>query len=318
MGVSSLLAVVALAVGWQLIASDRPVIREASTARFAVYFFGLLLFLLLIGGVGLMFTLLLREIRLNERQSNFVSAVTHELKTPVASLRLYVDTLEMRAAALSDAQRTDFYRTMRADIDRLNSTINNVLNAAMYTDRPVRDPRPYDLAELTQRCVTLTRTRNQLNPAAVRYSGPEQLRVSGDITAIETAVLNLLDNSVKYAIDRESVDVEVSLSVTQGSPGEDLATLVVKDKGIGMSRAGLRLIFNRFFRLGSEVRRSRTGTGLGLFIVKSVVKGHGGSIVAESEGHNLGATFTVRLPKVLRDGADEASAHDVSEGANRG
>jgi signal transduction histidine kinase len=99
-------------------------------------------------------------VRLNERQSNFVSAVTHELKTPVASLRLYLDTLEYRE--LEKGQRKEFYRTMRQDLDRLNATINNVLDAALYTDHPVQDPRPLDLARLARRAIDLTLTRHQL------------------------------------------------------------------------------------------------------------------------------------------------------------
>jgi signal transduction histidine kinase len=253
-----------------------------------------------------MFTLLLREIRLNERQSNFVSAVTHELKTPVSSLRLYLDTLEMRAESLSRDERDDFYRTMRTDLDRLNGTINSVLNAAMYTDRPVRDPKPIDFAHLVQRAIELTRKRNQLPDATVRYRGPERLTLRGDAIALETAVLNLLDNAVKYSIDRERIDVAVTLEATPQSAVDDWATLTVTDKGLGMTRANLRLIFSRFFRIGSEVRRTRTGTGLGLFIVKSVVKGHGGTILADSAGPNMGSTFALRLPRVMREAAAAA------------
>lgn len=306
MGVSTLLVIVALFVSWELIASDRPVYREMTPGRYVVYFLGLLMFLALMGGVGLMFTLLLREIRLNERQSNFVSAVTHELKTPVSSLRLYLDTLEMRADSLTPDERADFYRTMRTDLDRLNGTINNVLNAAMYTDRPVRDPKPLDFALLVQRAVELTRKRNQLPETAVRYTGPERLVLRGDGPGLETAVLNLLDNAVKYSLDHESVDVAVALDSSVGAANDAWATLMVTDKGIGMTHANQRFIFSRFFRIGSEVRRSRTGTGLGLFIVKSVVKGHGGTILADSAGPNLGSTFTVRLPRVVRDTTDPA------------
>ena len=107
--------------------------------------------------------------RLNERQSNFVSAVTHELKTPVASLKLYLDTLQLRD--LPESRREEFYRTMRQDLERLNATINNVLNAAMYTDRPVVDPQPLDLAKLVRRAIELTRTRHQLPREAVRLRG---------------------------------------------------------------------------------------------------------------------------------------------------
>jgi two-component system, OmpR family, sensor histidine kinase SenX3 len=291
-GIFLILVAIALNAGWQFLASEEArVAREFQTVRFVVYFFGMMLFLLLIAGLGLLVILLVREVRLNERQSNFVSAVTHELKTPVASLKLYLDTLELRE--VPDARRLEFYRTMRQDIERLNVTINNVLNAAMYTDRPVVDPQPLDFARLVRRCIELTRTRRQLGPELIGCEGPETLVLRGDADALETAVLNLLDNAVKYS--RERVEVEVEL----GAHGDGQAFLRVRDHGIGMSRAHLAFIFKRFYRIGAEVRRSRTGTGLGLFIVKSVVKGHHGTVSAESPGPDRGSTFTITLPGVL-------------------
>ena len=291
-GIFLILVAIALNAGWQFLASEEArVARDIQTVRFVVYFFGMVLFLLLIAGLGLLVILLVREVRLNERQSNFVSAVTHELKTPVASLKLYLDTLELRE--VSEGRRLEFYRTMRQDIERLNATINNVLNAAMYTDRPVVDPQPLDFAKLVRRCIELTRTRHQLGPEVVQCEGPEALLLRGDAAALETAVLNLLDNSVKYSKERVQVEVEI------GSHGDGQAFLRVRDHGIGMTRAHLAWVFNRFYRIGTEVRRSRPGTGLGLFIVKSVVKGHHGTVAAESAGPDCGSTFTVTLPGVL-------------------
>ncbi len=310
MGVSLIVVAVALTVGWQILGAPDAMrsAREVSTLRWVVYFFGSLLFLLLIGGLVLIVILLVREVRLNERQSNFISAVTHELKTPVASLRLYLDTLQLRE--LAESRREDFYRTMRQDLDRLNATINNILNAAMYTDRPVVDPHPLDLAKLTRRCIDLTRTRYQLPPAAIRFNGPDVLMLRGDALALETAVLNLLDNAVKYSKDRVQVEVEV------GANGDGQAHLRVRDHGIGMSRAHLRFIFNRFYRIGAEVRRSRIGTGLGLFIVRSVVKSHGGTVSADSPGPERGSTFTITLPGLI-DAAYEPAA-EASADAGRG
>jgi signal transduction histidine kinase len=127
----------------------------------------------------------------------------------------------------------------------------------------------------------------------VSYEGPEVLTVLCDASALETAVLNLLDNAVKYSKDKIQVEVELA------ADGDGQAHLRVRDHGIGMSRAHLRFIFNRFYRIGAEVRRSRTGTGLGLFIVKSVVKGHRGTISADSAGPERGSTFVVTLPGVV-------------------
>ena len=300
-GVTLMLVAIALNVGWQLIGSEEAALRNSPSARYLVYFLGLVLFLLLISGVGLLFTLLLREIRLNERQSNFVSAVTHELKTPVASLRLYLDTLTLRANALSPEQRDEFYKTMRADLDRLNGTINSVLNAGLYSDRALVNPPVIDFARIVRNACELTRRRNQLHEAAIRYEGPATLSLKGDSTALDTAVMNLLDNAVKYSPG--PVAVNVSLAEEEGLT----ARLVVRDQGVGMNRAHLRFIFNRFYRIGSEARRSTTGTGLGLFIVKSVVKAHGGTIRAESEGEGQGAAFTLRLPRIVREAPVDAS-----------
>ena len=290
MGVTLIVVVVALAVAWQILgAPDRshpP--TEFATLRWVIYLLGSLLFLLLIAGLVLIVILLLREVRLNERQSNFVSAVTHELKTPVASLKLYLDTLQLRD--LPESRREDFYRTMHQDLDRLHTTINNVLNAAMYTDRPVADPQPLDLAKLARRAIELTRTRHQLPRETIQYDGPDNLMIRGNAQALETAVLNLLDNAVKYSKDRVEVRVEVR------ADGDGQAQLRVRDHGIGMSRAQMPFIFNRFYRIGSEARRSRPGTGLGLFIVRSVVKGHRGTVSADSPGPDKGSTFTLTLP----------------------
>jgi two-component system, OmpR family, sensor histidine kinase SenX3 len=294
-GVTLIVVAVALTVGFQILgatdAGERA--REVASLRWLTYFFGTLLSLLLVGGLGLLVTLLLREVRLNERQSNFVSAVTHELKTPVASLRLYLDTLQMRE--VTPEQRQKFYGTMRDDLDRLTVTINNVLNAAMYTDSAGFDPKPLDYGRLVERAIDLTRTRNQLPIEALRFEGPTSLGLRGEAGALETAVLNLLDNAVKYSKDNVRVDVRL------WNDASGRAHLQVADQGVGMTRAHLRFIFNRFYRIGAEVRRSHTGTGLGLFIVRSVARRHKGEVLAESLGPDKGSTFTLIVPGVVAD-----------------
>jgi signal transduction histidine kinase len=305
MGVALIVVAVVLTVAWQILANPQTAGRAVGPARAVAYFFGSLLFLLLIAGLVLIVILLLREVRLNERQSNFVSAVTHELKTPVASLKLYLDTLEYREVPA--ARRAEFYRTMRQDIDRLTGTINNVLNAAMYTDHPVGNPRPVDLSRVARRAVELTLTRFQLPKDAIRVTTPETVRVAGDPEALETALLNLLDNAVKYSKDRLGIEVE-----TWGD-ADGQAHVRVTDQGIGMSRTHLPFIFTRFYRIGSEVRRTRKGTGLGLFIVRSIVKGHRGTIAADSPGPDRGSTFTISLPGLL-EAEDSAPAAEAAHG----
>jgi signal transduction histidine kinase len=208
----------------------------------------------------------------------------------VASLKLYLDTLQMRE--VDERQRREFYGTMRQDIDRLHSTIDNVLNAAVYADRSAVELQAIDFARVVTRAVALTETRNQLEAGAIRYEGPESLALNGDPEALEAAVLNLLDNAVKYSRD----DVRVEVELRSDEAGR--ALLSVRDHGIGMTRAHQRFIFNRFYRIGSEVRRSRPGTGLGLFIVRNVIKRHRGTVIGESPGPDRGSVFTVTLPGV--------------------
>jgi two-component system sensor histidine kinase SenX3 len=176
----------------------------------------------------------------------------------------------------------------------------------MYTDRPVADPRPLDLARLARRAVELTLNRHQLPKESIRCAGPAVLRMAGDAQALETAVLNLLDNAVKYAKDRVEIEIEV------WGDADGQAHVRVRDHGIGMSRTHVPFIFTRFYRIGAEVRRSRTGTGLGLFIVRAIVKGHRGTITADSPGPDRGSTFTISLPGLLEP---EAEAGGESEAA---
>jgi signal transduction histidine kinase len=165
----------------------------------------------------------------------------------------------------------------------------------------VQDPLPLDLARLARRAIELTLTRYQLPEGSIRYLGPQSLQLAGDVQALETAVLNLLDNAVKYS--KEGVRIEVET----WADGDGQAHLLVRDHGMGISRTQLPFIFTRFYRIGSEVRRSRTGTGLGLFIVRSVVKGHRGAITADSPGPGRGSTFTITLPRLI-DVDSEADA----------
>ena len=167
--------------------------------------------------------------------------------------------------------------------------------------------RDLDLARLARRAIDLTLTRHQLPGEAIRYQGPPSLHLAGDAQALETSVLNLLDNAVKYSKEGIKIEVEV------WGDGDGQAHLLVRDHGMGFSRTQLPFIFTRFYRIGSEVRRSRTGTGLGLFIVRSVVKGHKGAITADSPGPDQGSTFTITLPGLLEEVEARAAAEAEAE-----
>jgi len=254
---------------------------------------GVIFFVLLIAGMVLNTIFLVREIRRNEQHDSFINAVTHELKTPVASIRLYLQTLQTRE--LEEGKRREFYRIMLEDSDRLLQTIDQVLRAGSSGSRFRRIARTrVDLGEIARECVELARTRFHLDADALAYEqrvNGERPLVLGDSEELKAAVWNLIDNAVKYS----PADIMIRVTL-EDVDGEKLAVRV-SDRGVGISRAELKRIFRRFYRIPASVALRTKGSGLGLFIVRSVARKHGGRAFAESEGSGRGSTFTLLLPR---------------------
>ncbi|MFZ0062059.1 MAG: HAMP domain-containing sensor histidine kinase [Pyrinomonadaceae bacterium] len=276
---------VALYVGWILL----------NWRQVALLILGIIFFSLIIVGVVLNTIFLVREIRRNEQHDAFINAVTHELKTPIASIRLYLETLKTRN--VDERQRNEFYDIMLADNDRLLHTVEQVLRAGRANHRR-RDQKPSsvnDLREIVRECVDLTRVRHNLAPEALNFDeslNGEPARVAGDADDLRAAISNLLDNAIKYSDDKVLVNVEVA------NVDEKHVAVRIADCGIGIPRAQLKRIFKRFYRAPGLVMARVKGTGLGLFIVHSIVQRLGGRVFAESPGVGQGSTFTIQLPRV--------------------
>ncbi len=262
--------------------------------RWVLVVIGLLLFIPIIAGMVLNTIFLVREIKRNEQHDSFINAVTHELKTPVASIQLYLQTLQSRD--LDEGKRKEFYRIMLEDSDRLLQTIDQVLRAGGSGSRWRRITRSrVDLGDVVQECVQLARTRFHLGGDALLFEqrvavGPPV--VIGDPDELKAAVWNLIDNAVKYS----NGDVRVRVALDEVDDGQRLAVRV-SDSGVGISASELKRIFRRFYRIPASVAIRAKGSGLGLFIVRSVAKKHGGRAFAESNGQGEGSTFTLLLPK---------------------
>ena len=281
-GICLVAIAVALNVGWLVISWRSGVLA----------LLGLIFFLVIIAGMVLNTVFLVREVRRNEQHDSFINAVTHELKTPVASIRLYLQTLQTRE--LDEAKRQEFYRIMLEDSDRLLHTIDQVLRAGSTQSqfRRIAQTR-VDLNEIAAECASLARTRFHLAGDAMHFeprtAGPAV--VVGDADELKAAVWNLIDNAVKYSSQNPSV----TITVEETADGSRYA-LKVSDRGAGISPHELKRVFRRFYRIhGMSVRAK--GSGLGLFIVRSVAKRHGGKAFAESEGAGRGSTFTILLPR---------------------
>ena len=275
---------IALSFGWIIL----------NLTELALLILGIIFFIVLIFGVVLNTTFLIREIRRNEQHDAFINAVTHELKTPIASIRLYLETLKTRE--VDEDQRRDFYNIMLADSDRLLLTVEQVLRASRTGLKSRRiSTSVINLSEMVQECLELTRVRHGLSETALIYRESPQghsARVSGDVDELRSAFSNLLDNAVKYSDD------EVQVSVLVSAVDDKRVAVRVTDKGIGIPSAQLKRIFKRFYRVPGRFMARVKGTGLGLFIVHSVITKHGGRVFAESRGLGHGSTFTVLLPRV--------------------
>ncbi len=286
LGIITIVLTVALNISW--------VVLNWRTGVFFV--FGVIFFLLVIAGMVLNTIFLVREIRRNEQHDAFLNAVTHELKTPVASIRLYLETLQRRDIA--EDKRREFYRVMHDDTNRLMGTIEQVLEASRVGSRSGRGTHSVSLADVVAECVDMALMRHHLAADSLRVEKKlptgDAAIVRGDAPELKSAVSNLIENAIKYS----GGEVKVSIEMERLDPRR--VAVRVKDQGMGIPTKELKRIFSRFYRIPGVITQKVKGTGLGLFIVRSVARKHGGRVYATSDGAGLGSTFTMELESEFR------------------
>jgi len=280
-GISLSVLAIALNIGWILL----------NLRQVALLVFGVIFFALIITGLILNTIFLVREIRRNEQHDAFLNAVTHELKTPIASIKLYLETLKARD--LPREKQVEFYNIMLEDNARLLGTVEQVLQAGSTREKQrLLNLSEIDLAELIGEAARTVISRRHLDETAIRFTTPsEPVKMLGDRTEMETALTNLLDNAVKYSPDAPKISVKLKSNSSKS------AELYIRDNGIGLARSDLKRIFKRFYRVPNAAANAAKGTGLGLSIVESIIVKHGGRIKAESKGEGKGTTFVVTLPR---------------------
>lgn len=290
-GIVSMVLVLALGVGWQILVwrDDADAAPGMSTFDMVLFGFGTLFFLMVFAGLVWLCVKLVLEMRLSQSQRAFIDAVTHELKTPLSSFRLGLETLDRHE--LPPEKRAEFLGRMGEDLDRLEYTVTQVLAAARAEDwRPRRaDRKSVDLRSVLEENVRELRERHELSEEAVLLDRSRLLRVRGDEAELGVIFRNLLENAVKYSDD----PIRIRVGLVELSDGR--VRVEISDQGIGIPKQELGRIFNRFYRAGRDVQRQVAGLGLGLFVVRTLLRKHGGGIIALSEGAGRGSRFVVTL-----------------------
>jgi two-component system sensor histidine kinase SenX3 len=290
LGVCLVGVAVTLNVGWIIL----------NWRRFAPMIIGIPFFGLLIVGLILNTVFLVREVRRNEQQDSFLNAVTHELKTPITSIRLYLDT--MRRREVSHQQQQQFFAVMSEDTDRLMATVEQVLKAGELGQRTRTQVRVrVDMDELVQQAAATAVLRYHLDADAIHVERRElqagsSFDVAGNPEELRTAVLNVIDNAVKYSPDGAHLSIVLSVE------SDAWVMVSVADQGLGIPQPQLKRIFRRFYRVPNRSILRVKGTGLGLFLVRSIARQHGGDAFAESAGEGRGSTIHLQLPRILTPG----------------
>jgi signal transduction histidine kinase len=250
---------------------------------------GTIAFALVLVGLSFYLFLTIKEIQLNRRQANFVDSVTHELKTPLASIRLYLETLQLRD--LDEERRDEFYEVMQGQLLRLDTLISQLLEVgrlgAIGHDSEAED---IELEPLLRRCAEAACARHKCQDQDVFAFDLKQATIHARPIVLEMIFGNLLDNAIKYG----SRQPEVQVSISTRSRGRIVTRIA--DNGDGIAPELKKKIFRIFFRGGDELTRQRTGTGLGLYIVHTLVHTLKGRIRVQDRNDQPGSIFEVELP----------------------
>ncbi len=255
---------------------------------------GSLLFLVIIILSSVLAAELIGHIRWSRRQSNFLASVSHELNSPLSSIKLFAQTL--RRPDLKASDRLDFVNKILFDVERLQRLIANILRSADA------DSREDELQVVVQRVDLATYLRDFIHDAnrlhassglEITFSGDSEMHLELDRLMFRQVLDNLVDNAVRYHGDSPP-HVEINVQRVGG-----WAEIRIIDQGLGVSDADLPKLFERFFRAHSEVygQRRSPGTGIGLYVVRSIVEAHGGRVRAESPGLEKGLAIIMRLPQ---------------------
>ena len=306
LGVILFVLLVLITVGWVLLSYLSAIAYKGAAPLFwTLLTVGSLFLVLVIVGVAMYLALSVKAIKLSQRQSNFVDSVTHELKSPIASLKLYLQTLNRRT--VGPEEQATFFRYMLEDVERLDRLITHLLAAAQLDRQAVEaDVEELEIEPILRQCVEEVRLRYRASPEAFRITTKPSL-VRARRVNLDMLFRNLIDNAIKYAGEPPLVEIN-----SYPRPDGTVLTQII-DNGRGIPSRFRHKIFGRFVRLGSELERDKPGTGLGLYIVHTLVKRLRGQIRVSDRERGSGTVFEVVLPGTVSPTAQPV-VHESSFG----
>jgi signal transduction histidine kinase len=253
---------------------------------------GALLLTLILAGATVIFVFWIKQRRLNEMQRAFVSNVTHELKSPVASIQLALETLALRE--MPEEKKREYIAMMLGDTERLTTLIDRILGAARIGKTPGRyRMEPVSIRRFIEDILAEDRHLYEKEGRRIEFDEGRDVHAVIDRSAMRVVLANLLENAARYSPPDTRVRIRVHREMRS-------CRIDVVDGGNGIPGKDLKNVFKMFWRGSEEETRHLRGTGLGLYIVRNIVKNHGGSVWASSPGIGRGATFSVRLPRVRK------------------
>ncbi|MAG13647.1 MAG: two-component sensor histidine kinase [Spirochaetales bacterium] len=259
-----------------------------STVNIALLVGGIVLLMAVAMGLALIFSRLNEQLKLNKMYDSFIANVTHELKSPLASIQLYLETLGSREVPPS--RRDEFINLMLRDSQRLNALISSILEISGLEDKKkVYKQEFYRADELVRSLVAETREQYNLNNNALHIAGSADCICRVDWRSMKVVLNNLVDNAIKYTAGE--LHIEVGISSQAGK-----FIIEVRDRGIGILEEDHKEIFKKFRRVANPDSPTVKGTGLGLYWVREIIRHHRGKISVDSAGLTRGTTFRIELP----------------------
>ncbi len=265
---------------------EQEIIRQMMIGSEGVFFLVLVLV-----GAWLIYRTLKKTEELGYRQQNFLLSVTHELKTPIASMMIYLDSLA--SPKISEEKKSQIVPHIRDDLKRLEKLVENILEAGRFEKGQFKiNNDNFDLVELINDRIEIIKKAHALKNIQINFENKKPARLIGDQQALRGAIDAVLDNAIKYNNENPVVDIKIEEE-------NEMINLVISDNGVGLEKQEQNKIFDRFYRVGSEMNRQKAGSGLGLYLCREIIKAHGGNIEIFSEGHDQGSRFNIKLRKNL-------------------